>query len=75
MRTSLLMAALVIATPASAVEVFPLGSGQYEIVQETGFSYSDDARAADATRFCKKRGRQMQVIADLDSLRFSCVRR
>lgn len=75
MRSVWTMAALVVATPALAVDVFAIGQGQYEIVQETGFSYTQDARQADAARYCKKRGRAMQVIADLDSLRFACVRR
>ncbi len=75
MRFLSMLAALVVATPALAVDVFSIGSGQYEIVQETGISYSQDARQADAARYCKKRGRAMQVLVDLDSLRFVCVRR
>lgn len=75
MRYVSILAALVMATPALAVDVVPLGGGQFEIVQEIGFSYTQDARQGDAARYCKKRGRTMQVIADLDSLRFACVRR
>jgi hypothetical protein len=74
-RISLALMALVIAVPAAAVEIFPKGNGQYEIVQETGFSYSQDDRLRDATAFCKRHRGSLQVIADLNSLRFACVRR
>jgi hypothetical protein len=75
MRVLLGVTAAVFATSALAAEVVPVGGGQYEIVQEIGFSYSQDQRQGDAARFCKKRGRIMQVIADDNSLRFACVRR
>lgn len=75
MRVFLSMIATIVPTSVFAVDVMPLGDGQYEIVQEIGFSYTQDARQADAMRFCKKRGRRPQVIADDNSLRFTCVRR
>lgn len=77
MRNSLILMvmAISIATPVAAVEIFPVGSDQYEIVQETGLSYSQDDRLRDATRFCAEHKRQFQVVADLNSLRFTCVRR
>ena len=75
MRFFPLLAMLVAATPAFAVDVLPVGGGQYEIMQETGFSYSQDARQQDAASYCKRRGRQMQVIAAMNSVRFTCVRR
>jgi hypothetical protein len=75
MRFLLVLSTVAAATPALAVEVFPIGGGQYEIVQDIGFYYTQDARQQDAARYCKERGRQMQVIADFNSLRFACVRR
>lgn len=75
MRILLALTLVVLAGPALAAQVFPLGGGQYEIVQELGFSYDQDTRQGDAARFCKKRGRQLQVVADGNSLRFACARR
>mgnify|MGYP000851033001 FL=1 len=75
MRILFAMTAAIFPTSVFAAEVMSIGSGQYEIVQEIGFSYSQEARQGDAARFCKKRSRQLQVIADENSLRFACVRR
>lgn len=74
MRLLLALAATLIPTAVYAVDVMPLGGGQYEIVQELGFSYTQDQRQADAARFCRKRGRPLLVVADGNSLRFACAR-
>lgn len=75
LRMLLATAAILSPTACFAVDVMSIGGGQYEIVQELGFSYTQDVRQADAARYCKKRGRQLQVIADGNSLRFACTRR
>lgn len=74
MRLLLALGAMVAPTAVYAVDVMPLGDGQYEIVQELGFSYTQDQRQADAARFCRKRGRPLLVVADGNSLRFACAR-
>lgn len=74
MRIFFAVTAIIVPTSVFAVDVMPIGSGQFEIVQEVGFAYSQDVRQGDAARFCKKRGRRLQVIADENSLRFTCVR-
>jgi len=74
MRLLLALGATLIPTAVYAVDVMPLRGGQYEIVQELGFSYTQDQRQADATRFCRKRGRPLLVVADGNSLRFACAR-
>lgn len=74
MRLFLALGAMIVPTAVYAVDVMQLGGGQYEIVQELGFSYTQDQRQADAARFCRKRGRPLMVIADGNSLRFACAR-
>ena len=50
MRLFLALGAMIVPTAVYAVDVMQLGGGQYEIVQELGFSYTQDQRQADAAR-------------------------